>query len=89
MDNRWGFGDGSDWSYLGTIQDDPDVVSNPDLHGGFTAPKDILAYHNMIKKDNTVDLQNYKKDGSLIAENILETRIYKTIQELKVLEKGQ
>ena len=93
LDKRWDFGDYKDkgyttWSYFGTIQDkmgSNDYYHNPDLHGGYTDPVDILGHHNVLpsKEQERWDKDN-KKD---VAENILETRIFKTIQELKVLEK--
>ena len=95
LDKRWDFGDYkkkgyTTWSFFGTIQDkmgSNDYDHNPDLHGGYTDPVDILGHHNVLpSKEQERWNKDNKKD---VAENILETRIYKTIQELKVLEKGQ
>ena len=93
LDKRWDFGDYkkkgyTSWSFFGTIQDkmgSNDYDHNPDLHGGYTDPVDILGHHNVLpSKEQERWNKDNKKD---VAENILETRIYKSIQQLKGLEK--
>mgnify|MGYP003126990664 CR=1 FL=1 len=71
LDKRWDFGDYKDkgyttWSYFGTIQDkmgSNDYYHNPDLHGGYTDPVDILGHHNVLpsKEQEKWDKDN-KKD---------------------------
>ncbi len=93
LDERWDFGDYKDkgytsWSFFGTIQDkmgSNDYSHNPDLHGGYTDPVDILGHHNVLPSKEQERWNKDNKKG--VAENILETRIYKSIQQLKGLEK--